>query len=228
MSTPSTGAENVSRKRKKNAITRGRPLSQLQKEMIVQAYALCGNKAQVQREMGCSYQTVVNVIKAAETDRSLQAARKSALNDVAGKVHAKTEEILDSITEQDMESGLIKQYDPKDPDKLVAVKAYGPSLMQKVTSAAILTDKIKIIEETKIAMSADHAADPNRMPLPEDVQGSLRLLGQKIKGLRILDVQFADKHDDVAQKVQDVAHAASLHPDIEDADFEELDFDNPA
>ena len=217
------------RKKKTGAITRGRAVSQLQKEMIVQAYALCGNKSQVAREMSCAINTVNKVLKQAETDKSLQKARVSALEDVAGQVHGKTREIIESIGATDLESGLIKTYADKDnPDRLTSVKAYGPSLLQKVTSAAILTDKLKVIEETKRAIMEDNESGPgDQMLLPSTVQDSLRLLGKKIKSLKMIDVQFADKHEDTVSKVQEVAQKAELHKDIEEADYEELDFDNP-
>lgn len=217
----------MSKKSTKTNITRGRPVTQLQKEMIVQAYALCGNKTQVAREMQCSNQTVHNVIKEAQTNRSLQKARASALEDVAGKLHSKTTEIIESITPEDMESGLIKVFDKDDPDKLVSVKAYGPSLLQKVTSAAIFADKLKVVEDVKKAIVEDNTGNPATLPMPEDVQSALRMLGQKVKRLRVLDVQFDRNNEDIASKVQDVALAASLNAHVEEADYEDLDFDNP-
>lgn len=218
----------MSKKKKNSNITRGRPLTQLQREMIIQAYALCGNKAAVSREIGCARETVNRVIKQAERDKDLQEARASALTSVAGQIHGKTEEIIASIGPEDMESGLIKSYNDKDdPNRLTSVKAYGPSLLQKVTSAAILTDKIKVVEETKQALLQDSGGDGPDLLLPQDIRASIRMLGDKVKALRVIDVQFKDKHEDTASKVQEVAHRAALDEDIEEADFEELDFDNP-
>lgn len=218
----------MAKKSKKSTFARGRPVTQLQKEMLIQAYALCGNKSQVAREVGCSVGTVQNVVKEAETDKSLQKARVTALESVAGQLHGKTVDIIQSIGEQDLESGLIKTYtDKDDPKKLTGVRAYGPSLLQKVTSAAILTDKLKVVEETKQCIMQDQAEGSNELLLPSDVQGALRMLGKKVKRLKFIDVQFADKHEDTVSKVQEVAQKAELHRDIEDADFEDLDFDNP-
>jgi len=217
-------------KKKQNTIGRGRALTQFQKEMIVQAYALCGNKSQVAREIGCSANTVHNVIREAESNRALQDARRRALDDVAGQLHGKAVEVIASIVPEDMESGLIKKYDEADPEKLVSVKAYGPSLLQKVTSAAILTDKLKVVQETKAALTADNENDPMKLPMPDDVQGALKMLGAKIKRLRVLDVQFDRTNPEAASKVQDVAHAAELNKHVEEADYEDLkplDFDNP-
>lgn len=215
----------MAKKRKKGQTQQGRVLTSTQKEMIVQAYALTGNKALVCRQLHLAPATVAKVIKEAETDLTLQKVRVSALEDVAGQVHGKTTEILNSITGEDMESGLIKINNAD--GTLKSVKAYGPSLMQKVTSAAILTDKLKVIQETKAAITQDHAADPTALPLPGDMQEALKQIGQRVKRLRVLDVQFADHHPELASQVQDAAHKASLNEDIEEADYEELDFDNP-
>lgn len=218
----------MSKKSNKSAITRGRALTQLQREMIIQAYALCGNKSQTAREMGCSVATVHNVVKAAQLDRSLQKARSSALEDVAGQLHGKTVDILGSITDTDMESGLIKKHD--DEGNLTSVKAYGPSLLQKVTSVAILTDKLKVVEDTKQALLGDGSGDPLAMPTPESVQAALKQLGVKIKSLRMIDIQFDRNNEEVASKVQDIAQAAELNKNVDEADYEDLnpiDFDNP-
>jgi transposase-like protein len=204
---------------------RGKPMTGLQKESIVQTYALCGNKREVARQLGVSYPTVLRVLKDAENDTQLQKARSRAMEDLAGKVQAKTNEVLESITPEDMESGLIKKYD--DDGNLVSVKGYGPSLMQKVTSAAILTDKMKVIQETKQVLESDRSQDPTALPLPQDVQAAVKQIGERVKRLQILDIQFHDRNPEVAEKLQEVAVKASLDERITDADFEELDFDNP-
>lgn len=217
----------LAKKSKKSTFAKGRAITQFQKEMIIQAFALCGNKSQVAREMGCSDGTVHRVIKLAESDKTLQKARLSALEDVAGQVHGKTNEIIQSIGPQDLESGLIKVFDKENPSILKSVKAYGPSLLQKVTSAAILVDKLKAVEETKLLITTENDPGDGQLMLPSDMQGSLRMLGKKIKNIRMLDIQFADKNEDTVSRVQEVAHKAELHPDVEEADFEDLDFDNP-
>lgn len=213
------------RKERPRGTNTGRALTPLQKESIVQTYAICGNKREVARQLRLSYPTVLNVLKAAEGNKELQVARKRALEDMAGRVHLKTHEILESVGPKDLESGLIKKYD--DEGNLVHVKGYGPSLMQKVTSAAILTDKMKVLQETKAALEQDRAYDPNALPLPQDVAAAVKQIGDRVKRLQVLDIQFADRNPEVADKVQEVAHKVSLDERIEDAEFEDLDFDNP-
>ena len=203
----------------------GRPVSQKQREEIVQSYAICGNKSQVAREMQLSRPTVVKVLHEAETDTSLQVARARALEQIQGRMHGTAERIIESITPEDLESGLIRKFD--DDGVLVSVKSYGPSLMQKITSAAILTDKLKVLQETKQMLTDGKHEGPMGMPLPQDVDEALKQIGDRVRRLRILDVQFDDKHPEVVDRVQEVAHRASLNEQAEDADYEELDFDNP-
>jgi hypothetical protein len=204
-------------------------VTQTQKELVVQAFALSGNKSQVVRDIGLSRPTVIKILREAETNRELQKARTTALESLAGRVHGKTIEIMDSIGPQDLESGL--ELHRNTEGKVTRAVHWGPSLMQKVTSAAILTDKIKIIEETKAAINADTGnGDPGSLPLPGSVQESLRLLGRRIKRIRAFDIQFESKQPELSQKIQDTVAAAAVHPDVEDADYEEItmdSFDNP-
>jgi len=197
--------------------------SPLQEEMIVQAYAVSGNKSEVARNMRMTVPTITKVLRKADSDIHLQKIRSHALEEIRGKVHGKAVEIIDSISPEDIESGLIKVHD--DSGELVSVKSYGPSLMQKVTSAAILTDKLKVITETRQAMEQDRESDPASLPLPGDIESALQAIGEKVKRLRVLDVQFHDKNPELAERVQDAAHRASLNQEIEEASYEELDFD---
>lgn len=213
----------------KKSRNRGRaPISQAKKEMIVQVFAICGNKAQTARELGISQPTVYKTLKEAETNRELQKARTRALDELAGQVHGKTVEIMESISPTDLESG--RELIRNEEGQVVRKVEWGPSLLQKVTAAAILTDKCKVIEETKAAIAQDASTGEGGMPLPGTVQESLRQLGQRIKRLRVLDVQFDAKQPELTQKLQDTVAAAEVHPDCEEADYEEIkldDFDNP-
>ena len=207
---------------------RGKQITEHQKELVVQAFALTGNKSQVCRDLNLSRPTVMKILKAAETNKELQVARKRALDELAGQVHGKTVEIMESIGPQDLESGL--QLHKNEAGLVTRAVHWGPSLMQKVTSAAILTDKLRVIEETKAAIMADAGTEQGGLPLPGTVQESLKLLGAKLKRIRILDLQFDSKQPELTERLQDVTAEAALHPDVEDADFEEItmdDFDNP-
>jgi len=210
---------------------RGKQLSQTKKEMIVQVFALTGNKSRTAQELGVSRPSVLKVLKEAETNKELQVARKRALDELAGQVHGKTHEILESISPSDLESG--RQLFHDEEGRVTRKVEWGPSLLQKVTAAAILTDKVKVIEETKAVLEADPGAGQTGLPLPGTVQESLRLLGAKLKRIRVLDVQFDSKQPELSERLQNTVTEAALHPEVENADYEEIskpitmdDFDN--
>ena len=209
---------------------RGKQITTTQKELVVQAFALTGNKSQVCRDLNLSRPSVIKILKEAETNKELQKARTRALDALAGQVHGKTNEIINSISPVDLESGL--QLRRNADGEVVDKVAWGPSLLQKVTAAAILTDKIKIIEETKAAINADAGSGHDcGMPLPGTVQESLRLLGRKVKRIKAFDIQFEANQPDMSQRIQDTVAEAEVHPDIQEADYEELSldsFDNPS
>ena len=161
----------------------------------------------------------------------MQVARKRALDELAGQVHGKTHEILESISPSDLESG--RQLFHDEEGRVTRKVEWGPSLLQKVTAAAILTDKVKVIEETKAVLEADPGAGQTGLPLPGTVQESLRLLGAKLKRIRVLDVQFDSKQPELSERLQNTVTEAALHPEVENADYEEIskpitmdDFDN--
>lgn len=202
----------------------GSPLSDMEKEMLIQAYAVCGNQRAVARNMGVGVKTVYNVLKEARTNTQLQKARARAVEELAGKAHSKSLEMLESITPADMESGLIDIHDQH--GNLVQRRQYGPSLLQKVTSVAIMVDKQAVLANMQRDLE-DIGQTTSGIPLPGDVQGAIKRIGQQVKRLRILDVQFESKAPDTAQKVQDMALKADVDfENAEEAEFE-IDLDNP-
>jgi len=214
------------KKRMPKGTRSGKQLSDMEKEMVLQAYAICGNQREVARQFKISPKTVYNVLHQAKTDTKLQKARSNAVQELAGKVHGKSLELLESITPVDFESGFLEIHDNN--GNVIRRQYYGPSLMQKTTSFAILVDKEKVLLEMQNMLEQDNV-DAQGMPLPGDVNAALQRIGQQIKRLRILDVQFDNKHEDVAAKVQEVAQAAALQEEAEDAEYDELNpFDNPS
>lgn len=207
---------------------RGKQISDHQKELVVQAFALTGNKSQVCRDLNFSRPTVIKILKEAETNRELQKARSRALDGLAGQVHGKTTEILESITPGDLESG--RELFRNDEGQVIRKVEWGPSLLQKVTAAAILTDKARVIEETKKVLEVDPGAGQTGLPLPGTVQASLKMLGAKIKRIKAFDIQFETKQPELSERLQATVAAAEAHPEIEDADYEDISmdsFDNP-
>lgn len=207
---------------------RGKQITDHQKELVVQAFALTGNKSQVGRDLHLSRPTVMKILREAESNRELQKARSRALEGLAGQVHGKTTEILESITPSDLESG--RELFRNEDGQVIRKVEWGPSLLQKVTAAAILTDKVRVIEETKKVLEVDPGASQTGLPLPGTIQASLQLLSAKIKRIKVLDIQFESKQPELSERLQATVAAAELHPEVDEADYEEIslsDFDNP-
>ena len=203
----------------------GSPLSDMEREMLIQQYAVCGNQRQVARNMGIGVKTVYNVLKEARTNTKLQKARAQAVEELAGKAHSKSLEMLDSITPADMESGLIDIHDHD--GNLVARRQYGPSLLQKTTSLAIMVDKQAVLASMQRDLE-ETSLDVAGIPLPQDVNAAIKRIGTQLKRIRVLDLQFDTKQTDTAQHVQQVAQKVGL--DLEnatEAEVEEFDLDNP-
>ena len=60
---------------------------------------------------------------------------------------------------------------------------------------------------------------------PGDVQGALKMIGEKVKRLRVMDIQFQDKQPELSERLQNVMEEATVKDAVE-ANFEVLDFDN--
>lgn len=183
----------------------GRPLTEIQRETVLQVYAVTGNKSETARQLGVSESTVYKLIKeASKAPAKLREARAQATEELAGRVHSKAEMILDSITPADLESGRIEQYD--EDGRLTNIKLWGPTLLQKVTSVAVLADKTKVLSELREGLRSTHDTGTDSMPLPQDVDTALRQIAQKVKRLRLLDVQFESNPanpPDLTEKLQE-------------------------
>jgi hypothetical protein len=192
----------------------GKEPSAYDREAIVQLYALTNNKSEVARRLGYHIRTVTKHLREA-TPKEIAAAREMTVGRLAGKIHEKAEALIDSVTEKDWENGTDKQG-----------KRTGPSLMQKVTAAAILTDK-RIALGNFINAAREEASAGTGALVPQDIPGLISSIQNKIKTIDVLRVQFRDENAaDLkarADKLLEQA-VAELHPvEVEVLD----DFDNP-
>ncbi len=199
------------KRRKSNRGTRqGKPLTDSQREGIIQVYAITGNKREVARQLGIAESTVYKVLgEVAKQPSTLRNARAQATHDLAGRAHRAAEEILDSIGPADFESGRIVE---KDKDGNVKnVRLWGPSLLQKVTSVGILTDKTRTLHDLQEQLQLA-GGNIDTMPLPADLDSAIRQVAVKIKRLRIMDVQFEEKQPDtLTGMLQDEAIKQAVH-----------------
>ena len=199
----------------------GKPISDMEKEIIRQTQMITQNKAETARQMGVTRKTVDTILKQGREDDSavIEARRQSAIA-MAGKVHGKVDAILGSIGPKDLESGHVDILD--EDGKKVGQTSWGPSLLQKVTAGAIFIDKLPVLAQYEQAISADHTS--GAMPLPSDLNQLVAGITSKVKSLSILNVQFKTDNPDLSQKAQDAIAMAEI---IKPADAEILDFDNP-
>ena len=199
----------------------GKPISDMEKEVIRQTQMITQNKAETARQLGVTRKTVDTILKKQLEDEPavLEARRQSAIA-MAGKVHGKVDKILNAITPEDLESGHVAILD--EDGKKVGQTSWGPSLLQKVTAGAIMIDKLPVLAQYEQAISLDHTS--GALPLPGDIGALVSGIQSKIKSLSILNVQFANDHPDLSQRAQDAIAEAEI---ITPSEPETLDFDNP-
>lgn len=194
---------------------RGKALSTVDREIILQAFAISGSRKKTCEVVGLSYITVCRIIAEARKDNSLSKARANASEALAGKIHDRALLALDNLTPADFKTTRIEL---KDKDgNLTGVKEIGPSLMQKVTALAILVDKEAAISQ-HIATLRESAGGNAGIPLPSDVQSTIEAIRSRVSRLRILDVQFDQQAPDLAQRIV----AATAARDIVDAEVEDV------
>ena len=208
----------------------GKQLSPVKKEQIRQTFMLTSNKRETARLCAVSEKSVYNVVNEPEEPETIKARQRSATM-LAGKVHAKTDQILDHITENDFQSGYLKDIDGDLVfDRQGRPIWMGPTLNQKVLSAAILTDKLPVLDSYRKQM--DDGGDIAALPAPETISALVDSIKGRIKSLRMVDVQFDNTNSDAVKKAQDLLDRAQNEIDtnqkIEDASYVTLDdLDNP-
>lgn len=211
------------RKRKSQGILANRPnryLSPVQKELICQTHAACGSIAATVRETGVAYATVQNVLREAETDLTLQRARGRALESLAGKATEQAERILGSIDDDELRTANLPTYHPNGSFR--ALQELGPGLVGKARAFGIFADKIALLQQARTAtLPGSSDANPTGdagLLLPTTVEDAKRMIAQKIRRLRIVDMSFSE--GDTGQRIDHLANRANLREqDIADADY---------
>lgn len=199
----------------------GKPLSDMEKEIVRQTQMITQNKAETARQMGITRKTVDTILKVdSSEDPAIKEARRQSAIALAGKVHGKVGQILDSIGPKDLETGFRDVFDAN--GLFVRRAQWGPSLLQKVTSGAIFVDKLPILAQYQQAISEDHIS--GALPIPSDIHALAAGIKSKVKSITMLNVQFENENPDLSQSIQQkIAEAEVLTP----IESEVLDFDNP-
>lgn len=192
-------------------------LTESEKEAIIQLYGVTGNAREVARTVKRHPMTVYRVLKKAEEDGlDIKEARAEAARDLAGRAHMKAEQILDTIEENDLETGY---FEVKDKDgKVVDRKYYGPSLMQKATAFGIITDKANVLQQYEQKLNGD--VESGQLMMPGDIPTLINAVKHKVKELSILNVKFEDDQPELVRRTEEVL--AEAHA-VENADFIDMD-----
>lgn len=195
---------------------RGKALSAVDKEIVLQAFAVSGSRKKVAEVVGLSYESVCRIIAEARRDNSLAKARAEASEALAGRIHEKALNALDGITPEDFVTTKIEIKDAN--GNVTGHRTEGPSLMQKVTALAILVDKESAISQHIAALREQAGGTAGGIPLPGDIASALDAIRNKVSRLRILDVQFEQKTPDLAQRIA----TAAADREIVDAEVEDV------
>lgn len=218
------------RKPKPRGKNQGKAITPVQKEQIRQTFMLTSNKRETARMCSVSEKTVYNVLNEPEEPEAIRARQHAALQ-LSGKVHAKTDKILDSITEEDFASGYLKDEDGNLIfDRHGRPIWMGPTLNQKVLSAAILADKLSVLDSYRKQLDGNEGM--GALPAPESITALVAGIKGKLKSLKMIDVQFETSNRDTVDRAKELLNQAQreLETDqkIEEAQYVSLDaLDNP-
>lgn len=202
---------------------RGVKPTPVDKEIVLQTYAATGTIAETTRRTEWSRPTVKRILLEAQNSESaLQDARAKAAATLAARIHIKAEDLLDSITPEDIESGRIPKYD-KD-GKLAGYQYYGPNLVQKATAFGIITDKANVVQQYEKALSADHSS--GQLLMPADIEGLQNAVTGKLQELKMLHIRFADDNKDLVQRTEEVIAESAALGAVADQAPDVIDFDN--
>lgn len=206
-------------------------LSPTDKEWIYQTFLVLNNKTQTAKRCNVAIATVQKVIKELEGRKkdseqypAAREARAEVAAKLAGKMHVKVNTLMESITDEDIESGRIPMRD-KDGN-LTGYKYYGPSLLQKATSIGIITDKANVLQGYEKAMLQD--VNDGKLMLPQDINGLIGAIQSKIKSLTMLNVRFEEDNQDLVTDAGRVMAEAEVIDSEQPKVLSFDEFDNPS
>lgn len=210
-------------KRPKRRGGRGSSLTPTDKAWVYQTYMLTQNAKRTAEYCGVNVLTVRKVLKSmqeldAEANPTVRQARAAVAERMAGKILVKAEEVLDSITPTDLESG---RFPIKDKDgNITGYTHYGPALSQKALALGIVLDKAVVAEQLQKTILQDQRAGD--LLLPQDLDGLRDAIMNKAKSLRFLQVEFEPSAPSVLDRAQEIVARVEA---AKDATPKILDFD---
>lgn len=169
------------------------------KEMIFQAYLMEGTFKGAARVFGCSPGTVKKIVREFEADDEHKEIRAHTAKRLAGRIHVKADKILDSISEDELQTGYI---DIKNKDgEVVEKKFFGPSLVAKATAFGILTDKLRVSQDYINALEVDQSEQQTL--IPSTVEGLINGIVQTVKSIGVLAPHFQEDHGNLVRDTKD-------------------------
>jgi len=202
----------------------GRALSPVKKEQIRQTFLLTLNKTETARNCGVGLRSVYNVLNEAEDPEVVKNRARAAVV-LSGKVHVEAERILNSVAQESLEGHyLVDEEGDMKFDRQGRPIWVGPTMNQKIIGAAILIDKLPVIEKYRSDMDGERTGIA--MPTPDSIEALLSGIQMKVKRLKVLDVEFEDS--DTSKRADDLLKDAQREIEAEFTEVNMGDFDNPS
>lgn len=201
------------------SVRAGRRLTPAEQEAVVRTFFTMGNVHATAVKLGCSEKAVRTALRDMQNDPALAAARGQAIDEMAGRIHAVTNNVIDSITPEELVTTRREVRDQH--NNLLRVVMDGPSLKDKALAIGILADKQKVLLDAraKATEAAAFSAVNSGLLLPETIEAKTELIASMVKRLRVVDVYM---RDDASQNV--VGHLLNKvgirEQDIAEADIE--------
>jgi hypothetical protein len=199
-------------------------LTVLEKEAFYQTYLVLKNVSAACRAHHISRPTGDKILKEYRAKLSIPdqiQIEKKVDEMLKSRTYEVTNQLLDSIRPEDMESGRFPIRNDK--GEVTGYKEFGPSLLQKATSFGIMVDKIKV--QTDLQRAADMDISSGNLLIPDSADQLLRAITSQVKSLQIAQINFREDAPDLATRVD-----AALEVDrveVEDVTDKPLSFDNP-
>lgn len=205
---------------------RGNALTPTDREFIYQVYSFVenGNLRATAQRCGVHERTVTKVIAEMANKPRPQALQETHLGmaqRLQGKTMAKAEQVLDSISPVDLESGYFELKNEK--DEVIGRKYYGPQATQKALAFGIITDKAARYAELVKANRDDERA--GQLMIPQEIDALKDAILSRITSLQLARFNFKTDAPNVLEQTQDLlaAEVATAEEIIHD-DFAD---DNP-
>jgi hypothetical protein len=197
-------------------------LTPAQREACVRTYFTMGSITGTAAAMGVSTNAVRHALRELHDDPALMAARGQALDQMAGRIHAITEQVIDSITPEELITTRREMRD--NAGNLLRVVIDGPSLKDKALTIGILADKQRVLIEAKAKATENNTFQmaKNVLMLPEDIREKELLVANLVKKLRVTEVYMRD--EDSQKNVNRMLSKVGItETDIAEAEFEPMD-----